>query len=319
MTNSITRRQALGLLAGTTLLPGTALADGLDGISGRAFGTDWQLIAPRDADLGAIAASITDLFSTIDGQFSPYRADSLVSQFNADTTRTAMQDTSIVRVTRAALDIARQSEGAFDPTVGPLVARWGFGPITQGGAPNWRGLTAGPKEVTKTGSDLTLDLCGIAKGWALDEAARIARDHGLRDFLFDIGGELLAQGVHPSGRDWRVAVEPETSDRLSPAILRLPSGSAVATSGIQAQSYRLQTKTYGHIIDPRSATPVQGRLRSVSVVAQDAMTADGWATALFAAGDEAGPEMADALGLAALFVFDGTKVRHSPAMAGFLT
>jgi thiamine biosynthesis lipoprotein len=326
MTTGMTRRQALGLIASAPLLSRAASAREagaedlahIGSLSGQAFGTGWQVTAAPGADLAEIASGIAGLFSGIDSRFSPYRPDSLISRFNAAPAGARLSDASLLRVTQAALEVAQRSEGAFDPTVGPLVARWGFGPITGGGAPNWRGLIADHRQVTKSGDELTLDLCGIAKGWALDEAARVARAHGVHDFLFDLGGELVAQGQHPSGRDWRVAVEPAAPGQPSPAILRLPSQSAVATSGITAQSYRLDRTTYGHIIDPRRAIPAQGRLRSVSVVAEDAMTADGWATALFAAGDTAGPEMARALGLAALFVFEGAETRHTPALAGFL-
>lgn len=318
MAKGITRRHALGLIAGASFLPRVAGAAGLDAISGQAFGTGWHLMASPEADLEIVAADIGALFSQIDGQFSPYRGDSLISRFNATQGDAVMRDKGLVRVTQAALDIAQQSEGTFDPTVGPLVARWGFGPITSGDTPNWRGITVGPEGVAKPRGALTLDLCGIAKGWALDEASHRTQAHGLKNFLFDLGGELVAHGTHPSGRDWHVAIEASSPSHPSPATLRLPSGKAVATSGINAQSYKLRTKIYGHIIDPSRGAPVQGRLRSVTVVARDAMSADGWATALFAAGDKNGPEMAHALGLAAVFVFEGMEISQTPAMAGFL-
>ncbi len=326
MTKGITRRHALGLIAGASILPHVAQAAGMEAISGQAFGTSWQLVASPEADFGlsskrsseAVGTEINTLFAKIDRQFSPYRGDSLISQFNATHDGAFLQDKDFELVTQKALHIAKQSEGFFDPTVGPLVARWGFGPITTGDTPDWRGITAGPKGIGKTSGALTLDLCGIAKGWALDEASRKLHPLGLEDFLFDLGGELVAFGTHPSGRDWRVAIESAAADRPSPAALRLPSGMAVATSGITAQSYKLRAMTYGHIIDPRRGAPVQGRLRSVSVISEDAATADGWATALFAAGDKFGPEMAQAMELAAVFVFADGETRHTRAMAGFL-
>ncbi|PRY83362.1 FAD:protein FMN transferase [Donghicola tyrosinivorans] len=326
MTKGITRRHALGLIAGASILPHVAQAAGMEAISGQAFGTSWQLVALPEADFGlsskrsseAVGTEINTLFAKIDRQFSPYRGDSLISQFNATHDGAFLQDKDFELVTQKALHIAKQSEGFFDPTVGPLVARWGFGPITTGDTPDWRGITAGPKGVGKTSGALTLDLCGIAKGWALDEGSRKLHALGLEDFLFDLGGELVAFGTHPSGRDWRVAIESAAADRPSPAALRLPSGMAVATSGITAQSYMLRAMTYGHIIDPRRGAQVQGRLRSVSVISEDAATADGWATALFAAGDKFGPEMAQAMELAAVFVFADGETRHTRAMAGFL-
>lgn len=326
MTKGITRRHALGLIAGASILPHVAQATGMEMISGRAFGTSWQLVASPKGDFGlssertleAIGTEINALFSKIDRQFSPYRGDSLISQFNTTRDGAVQQDKDFKLVTQKALHIATQSEGFFDPTVGPLVARWGFGPITTGDTPDWRGITVGPQGVGKTSGALTLDLCGIAKGWALDEASQRLLALGFEDFLFDLGGELVAFGTHPSGRDWRVAIEAAAADRPSPAALRLPSGMAVATSGINAQSYMLRAMTYGHIIDPSRGAPVQGRLQSVSVISEDATTADGWATALFAAGDKFGPEMAQAMGLAAVFAFADGETRHTRAMASFL-
>lgn len=326
MTKGITRRHALGLIAGASILPHVAQATGMEMILGRAFGTSWQLVASPEAYFAlssertseALGTEINTLFSKIDRQFSPYRGDSLISQFNTTPHGAFQQDKDFKLVTQKALHIAKQSEGFFDPTVGPLVARWGFGPITTGDTPDWRGITVGPQGVGKASGALTLDLCGIAKGWALDKASQMLHALGLEDFLFDLGGELVAFGTHPSGRDWRVAIESLAADHPSPAALRLPSGMAVATSGINAQSYMLKAMTYGHIIDPSRGAPVQGRLRSVSVISEDAATADGWATALFAAGEKNGPEMAQAMGLAAVFVFADGDTRHTRAMAGFL-
>jgi len=214
-------------------------------------------------------------------------------------------------VAQAAQALARDSDGAFDPTVGPLVARWGFGPIERGAAPDWRGVTVDAGRISKTQTDLTLDLCGIAKGRALDRAMELARDQGLRNLLLDLGGELRALGRHPQGRDWNVAVEHPMPGHSAPAILHLPESMAVATSGLGAQSYGLNGRLWGHIMDPATARPVEGQLRSVTVLAADAMTADGWATALFAAGDDAGPALARAQDIAALFLFDaGTTLRR---------
>lgn len=305
-----TRRRALGLIAAPFLLPRTSLAGGVETVSGSAFGTGWRIAAPAGSGVNRLAPRIEALFAGIDRLFSPWRPDSAISRFNAGSSGTRLSDPAITRVTAAALDIARRSQGAFDPTVGPLVARWGFGPIAEGSAPDWRALSWDAQGVRKARADLTLDLCGIAKGWALDRAAALARDEGIDDALLDLGGEFLALGRHPDGRDWQIAVEAPMPEQPVPAALRLPAGQAVATSGTRAQSYALGGRLYSHIIDPHTKAPTSGRLRSVTVVAPDAMTADGWATALFAAGDDAGPALARAQDIAALFLIeDGSALR----------
>ncbi|NNF92712.1 MAG: FAD:protein FMN transferase [Boseongicola sp.] len=310
------RRTALGLIGAALVLPRAGFAGGVDTLSGAAFGTHWRIAGASGGGLGHLAPAIESLFAGINRQFSPWRPDSAISLFNAAPSGARAADPALIEVTAAALEIARLSGGAFDPTVGPLVARWGFGPIERGGAPEWRGLSAGPEGLSKTRADLTLDLCGIAKGWALDRASRLARDAGLDVLLLDLGGEFIAFGQHPDGRDWRIAVESPLDAHPAPAALRLPSGIAVATSGVRAQSYVLNGRIYSHIIDPETRAPAAGRLRSVTVAAENAMTADGWATALCAAGDVAGPDLAAAQGIAALFLFedDGTlrQVRTGP-------
>lgn len=309
--HGLSRRSALGLIGGALAWPRTASAGAVEALSGGAFGTGWRFASAPGRGLAALAPGVDDLFAGIDAQFSPWRADSALSRFNAGPAGAQDVAPRLSQVTGAALEIARRSEGAFDPTVGPLVARWGFGPIARGGAPDWRSLAVGPTWLTKARDDLTLDLCGIAKGWALDRAADLARGAGFDDMLLDLGGEFVALGQHPEGRDWRVAVEAPLPGQPTPAVLRLPGGAAVATSGMTAQSYDLNGRRYGHIIDPRSRAPAGGALLSVSVVAPDAMTADGWATALFAAGAEAGPDLARRNDLAALFLSeDDGKLRQ---------
>jgi len=277
---------------------------------GYAFGTTWRIVGAAGLGLDRLKPTLDALFADIDAEMSPWRSDSAISRFNVSVNG-GEAGAEMIRVTGAALQLAKDSEGAFDPTVGPLVARFGFGPIERGGAPDWRGLSVETGHIMKARDDLTLDLCGIAKGRALDQATGLARSLGFDDLLLDLGGELSALGRHPAGRDWQVAAEHPLTGHMAAAILHLPQGMAVATSGIGAQSYTLGDRVWGHIMDPATTSPAQGRLRSVSVLAADAMTADGWATALFAAGDENGPALARMRGLAALFLFDdGSALRR---------
>ncbi|WP_377506960.1 FAD:protein FMN transferase [Octadecabacter sp. R77987] len=303
-----TRRAALGMIGAAVVLPRMAGAT-TGGIAGAAFGTTWQISGALAADLEGLRPQIDALFAAIDAQMSPWRADSALSRFNAMEAGALAVDPETLHVTRAALALADASNGAFDPTVGPLVARWGFGPIAGGATPDWRGLQVGGASIGKTRDDLTLDLCGIAKGRALDGAVDLARRAGFDNLLFDLGGELRALGQHPSGRDWQVAVQHPRPAHAPAATLRLKQGQAVATSGLRTQSFVLNGHTYGHIIDPAAQAPADAGLLSVTVLADDAMTADGWATALFAAGATGGPDLARANSISALFlVQDGSAM-----------
>jgi thiamine biosynthesis lipoprotein len=305
MTNSTlrpTRRNALGLIGATFVLPQISQAAATRSIQGAAFGTTWQLVASHHDDLESLRADIDALFATIDQQMSPWRSDSDISQFNTMGAGWHRADAEMILVTTAALDLAKVSHGAFDPTVGPLVAQWGFGPIEGGLEPDWRGLSLGYSSIGKARGDLSLDLCGIAKGRALDLAVDLVKARGVDNFLFDLGGELKAFGQHPSGRSFQVAVQHIVAGQPAPATLRLADGLAVATSGLRTQSYELANNTYGHIIDPRMRLPANDHLFSVTVLGRDAMIADGWATALFAAGLSGGPDLAQSNNIDALFL-----------------
>lgn len=305
-----TRRTFLAGLTASLAAPAVVRASGLQHASGHAFGTSWGISSNDPLAVEALHPAITALFDEIDTDMSPWRTDSTISKFNSDPAGVNVSP-EMSGVTQAALDLAALSEGAFDPTVGPLVARWGFGPIKEGALPDWRGVSLAQGRLSKSDPDLTLDLCGIAKGRALDRAADLARKLGLGSALIDLGGELRAVGQHPEGRDWRVAIENPLSEQPTGLVLNLPAGSSVATSGVGVHGYGRNGQVWGHIMDPATAKPVTGNLRSVTVMAPEAMHADGWATALFAAGDDSGPEIAKAQDIAAVFLFDtGTGLRR---------
>lgn len=296
------RRRFIALSGGIALWPGFSLAGATTEMQGSAFGTRWALTCSEGPVFEDLRAEIAALFDEIDRQMSPWRSDSTISRFNASPAGAYPVEKEIFEVSRAAVHLSSESGGCFDPTVGPLVAKWGFGPVVGDPVPDWNGLSVEGGLLAKKSDGLTLDLCGIAKGWALDRACDLVRSAGAEQAIFDLGGELAAIGAHPSGRDWQVAIEDaRTSDGIA-AVLRLPAGHSIATSGVSAQSYGVGARTYGHIIDPRDRQPADGELWSVSVISGTAMDADGWATALFAAGAEEGPALASAKGIDAVFL-----------------
>ena len=271
-------------------------------IAGRAFGTDWRVNLPAGGDDPVLRRELDRLLAGIDAEMSPWRSDSRLSAVNRAIAGPQPISAEFAHVTQAALNLADVTKGAFDPTVGPAVSRWGFGPIDTQAATGWRGMTLEGDRVTKTDARLTLDLCGIAKGRALDRMGALLADMGHADFLVDLGGELLARGRHPSGRVWRVGIEDPRPGRSGLAGTIALRDRTIATSGIKANGYQSGTRRYSHIIDPMTMSPIQGALASVSVLSRDAMTADGWATALMAAGDS-GPDLARRHRIDALFLF----------------
>jgi FAD:protein FMN transferase len=277
-------------------------APAVETFTGTAFGTGWRIRLPGGTETSALRADVTTVLDEVDRQMSPYRSDSDLSRLNTAAAGRCAAPAEMLDVTRAALDLAAASDGRFDPTVGPLVARWGFGPIAGDPQADWTGLTLEPGAIVKDHARLTLDLCGIAKGYALDRLAHRARAAGHDAFLIDLGGELIARGQHPSGRPWHVGIEDPRRDVEGLAEVLGLTDQAVATSGDRENGYTLGDRRYSHIIAPDTGQPVAGPIASVSVIAASAMEADGWATALMAAGSTAGPELARRNGLAALFL-----------------
>lgn len=310
------RRQLLGGLGAAGLgLAAPALAGSGRGtgsaetehLLGGAFGSYWRVVLAAGHDTAPIREDIAAVVAAYDAALSPYRDDSEISRFNATDSADWLPVSDLfAEVMGAALDAARRTGGAFDPTVGPIVGRFGFGPIT-GARGSLDSVAAGDGAAKKAGP-CTLDFCGIAKGRALDEIAARLTARGVGGCLIELGGEVMVTGWHPAQRRWRVAVE--APGRGTPLQALELTNKAVATSGAWPQSYQVADKRYGHIVDPRTEMPVTGDLGSVSVIADTAMEADALATALYARGTDGALDLAETLGLdTLLLVADGPDWR----------
>ena len=211
--------------------------------------------------------------------------------------------------------VARDSGGAFDPTVGGLVDAWGFGPEASERMPDEAELAAlrahvgtaklrldaNARTATKTDAALRLDLSAIAKGYAADAVAEALVGAGLHAVMVEVGGEVATRGQRAPGRPWRIGIErPDGSGALWRTV-RLEDR-AMATSGNYRNFRRVDGHVFGHTIDPRTGRPVEHRTASVSVIAERGVLADAWATALMVMGAEEGSAWADARGIAALFI-----------------
>lgn len=306
-----------GLLAGTAGLLGMALASPVwarigdaQAVESRAFGTYWLLRLAGEVDPVPVTAAIEAVVARIDAAMSPYRADSEISRFNRLEGGELAASPALCAVAGEGLRLARLSAGAFDPTVGPLVHRYGFGPI-EGGRARFEELSVGAASIGKSRAGVTMDLCGIAKGYALDQMIDAVVGLGVTDAMIELGGEVRAIGRHPTGRAWQVAVEDPRVGSTGLLHVLDPAGWALATSGDRAQSYGLGSKRYGHIIDPRRDGPARGDIASVTVLAPTAMEADGLATALAVLGPEAGVALCERLGRPALFALhEGEGLRQ---------
>lgn len=308
-------------------------------LGGHTMGTTWQvkLVVARARDLHPLHTGIQAQLDAIVAQMSTWEADSDISRFNRAAPRSTQPLPALfTQVLDAALDIAARSGGAFDPTIGPLVALWGFGAHAHAqripdpaalaatrARCGWQRLHWRDGSLQQAGA-VELDLSAIAKGFAVDQVSRWLRQQEVRSALVEVGGELHGYGRKPDGQPWRVLVEAgpdeDNGNRLPPRVLALDD-QAVATSGDRWHHFEQEGTQFSHTLDPRSGAPVSRAAAAVTVVAREAMHADGWATALTVMGVEHGLAFAAAQGLAARFVsrgVHGVEERMSPAFARLL-
>jgi len=266
----------------------------------------------------AIARVIEERLDGVDRAMSTYRPDSELSRFNRHAANEPFPvSAETLEVFRVAREVSELSGGAFDVTVGPLVAAWGFGATDRAPAPPSEAelaalrprvgfarvaIDASAGTLTKSRADVVCDLSAIAKGYAVDRVAAGLRDLGYGDFLVEVGGEVRASGFRRDGAAWRVAIEqPDSMPRAVHAVVPLHD-MALATSGDYRNFYEVDGRRISHTIDPRTAQPIAHALASVSVLHRDAVHADALATALNVLGPEAGRALAEREGLAAYFM-----------------
>lgn len=295
-------------------------------LSGETMGTNWSAAwyAPLGVTETTIRLSFERLFDTLIASMSTWEPASLISRYNrlAPGGRITI-DPHFARVMEMSLEIARLSGGAFDPCFGGEVLRRGFG--AQGiadaeaaesfGSAVWDRIFPEPGTLFQPGG-VALDLSAIAKGYAVDAMAAELESHGVVQYLVEIGGEFVGRGVKPDGMPWWVDIENPYPDG-APWRLVL-CAAALATSGDYRQSRLEAGRRVSHIIPAPDRACGGGDLASVSVLHESCAVADGWATALFAAGDMAGLQIAEANGLAALFQYRDAPPRLSSRMQTLL-
>ena len=303
-------------------------------ISGTALGTTYHVTIVADQPApDDLAERIKAILEVVDQSMSTYKDDSEISLFNRLPINTAQQiSAEFSQVLAISRMIWQQSGGAFDPTVGPLVDLWGFGPVrthnlvptdeqieTAISAIGYQHVQLTDDRLSKT-QPLRLDLSAVAKGYAVDQIADMLEMLALPDYLVEVGGEMRLSGSNPKGQLWRVAVEQPS---LIPQVQQVieVADTAMATSGDYRNYFESDGVRYSHSIDPRTGRPVNHGLASVTVLAATCAEADAWATALTILGEEQGMLLAEQLSLAVYMlvkVDDSFKVISSTAFAPYL-
>lgn len=309
-------------------------------ISGGIFGTTYHInvVLPRDEErLQTLADGIESELKRVDMAMSTYKPDSELSRLNRKDDQSGWTPLSepLFEVIQRSVEIARLTDGAFDVTVGPLVNLWGFGPDARPddvpaperieamrAATGWEHLELDAEaRAIRSDRPQYIDLSGIAKGYGVDVVARYLESEGVSAYLVEIGGEVRVHGRKPDGAAWRLAVEkPSEQGREVNAIVALDS-QAMATSGDYRNYYESDGRRYSHTIDPETGRPITHRLASVTVIAEDCMTADALATAFDVLGQEKAMALATRNNIPAYFIVRGNdafEVRQTPAFSSYV-
>ena len=290
-------------------------------LAGSTMGTRYTavLYAASGFDSSAVTTDLQQAVDKVDQQMSTWKPDSELMRLNgADCGQWLAVSDELIWVLSSALLISKESEGAFEIGVGALVSACGFGP--QAPSLNLPGRQAGAGDVLEIDPDnsrvrkhapTTLDLNGIAKGFAVDQLARCLDRHAIESYLVGIDGEMRASGVKADSRDWCVALEKPIKGRREVLGSLELSNTSIATSGDYRHWRERDGVVFSHTMDPKTGAPLASDLASVSVLCTSCMYADAWATALLVQGLERGRLMAKAQGLSAIFVVrDGAELRE---------
>lgn len=265
--------------------------------SGRIYGTFYNLTYqhPEGKDL---QEEISKVLTDFDLSLSTFNDSSVISRINQNDA-SVQTDAHFEAMYRQAEKVSALTAGAFDITVAPLVNAWGFGfgNRDRSETPNvdsiltftgFHQLQLVDHRIVKSDSRVMLDASAIAKGQASDVVAAFLEAQGCKNYMVEIGGEIMCKGINPRGEHWQIGIDkpvddPAVEDRSLQTIVAI-SGVGLATSGNYRQFYYRDNKKYAHTINPRTGYPVDHNLLSATVVAPSCMQADAFATAFMVLG-----------------------------------
>lgn len=303
----VKKRKILSWLAITNLLFScNQPVEQREEFSGEAQGTTYSIIVTDDA-VHFTKDEIDSIFLTVDNALSTYVPTSVISQLNNADSSITIQDPSglFERCYSLSQHIYSLSEGAFDPSVFPLVEGWGFmsnmnSPLEQQQVDSIMQFVSFEKGKYHTidfiadsirydkKQGFKLDFNAIAQGLTVDVIKEFLLDRGQDNFYIEVGGEIYVHGVNAEGEKWRIGVDAPIENATSREIESIIhiSNKSIATSGNYRKFYEVDGKKYAHTLDPKTGFPVQHSLLSATVVAEDVASADAYATVFMVIGEE---------------------------------
>ena len=226
------------------------------------------------------------------------------------------------RVVERSLEAAALSGGAFDPTVGPLVTAWDIGGDNPRKPPQseidrllpligYDRVVLNEEQLTIELLDagMMLDLGGIAKGYAADEAAKVLLSHGVQKAIINLGGNVLTMGTRVDDTPWRIGIQNPDEERGGHVMIVGLEEKALVTSGPYERFLELDGVVYHHILDTKTGYPVLTEITSASIITSESFMADALSTAIYSLGLEKGKAMIEAMeGVEAVFMYDDNKL-----------
>lgn len=293
------------------------------------FGTTYHVTYQCDSDL---TQSIKAELLKVDASLSPFNKESVITAVNEN--KNVQLDDMFKEVFNLAMDISKDTDGAFDITVAPLVNAWGFG-FKNGSQPSshqvdsllqlvgYEKVSMVDGKVTKRDPRIMLDCSAIAKGYGTDRVARLLQSRGIQNYMVEIGGEVVTSGVNPDRVPWKIGVTKPTDDSLNighelQTVLNV-TDKAMATSGNYRNYYFKGGKKFAHTVDPKTGYPVQHSILSATVLSKSCAVADAYATSFMVMGfDKARQVLERHPELMAYFIYSNQKgdmdVWYSPSL-----
>lgn len=294
-------------------------------LTGATMGTRYHISIIQNEvklDKKALHYAIKQRLEQINQSMSTYRENSEISRFNHSRTANWFPiSDDFFQVMTQAITAYKDTQGAFDPSIYPLVYLWGFAKKIKFKPPSKRQiqtalnrtgfqhmkLRLSPPAIAKQKISLALDLSAIAKGYAVDVISELLLSKGLSNHLVEIGGEIQAHGTNSNQSAWKIAIEHpasvQTHTQVNTVIKSIHlNNQALATSGNYRNFYEYKGKQYAHTLDPKTGYPVQTHLVSITVLHPSSLWADAMATAMMVMGKEKALRFADQKKLAVFMV-----------------
>ncbi|MBL3522548.1 FAD:protein FMN transferase ApbE [Serratia plymuthica] len=310
-------------------------------LEGKTMGTFYSVKISGDVKISKplLQQQVDALLERANDDISTYRPASVLSRFNqSHSTDPQPIPRGMADIILTAQRIGRDTQGAMDITVGPLVNLWGFGPDKRAvKVPEQQQIEAAQKNIglqhlkllsdsrgewlQKDLPNMYVDLSTLGEGYGVDQLVKLMARNGITNYLVSVGGAVSSRGVNGQGKPWRVAIQKPTDRENAVQALVDLQGYGISTAGSYRNYFEQNGQRYSHVIDPVTGRPITHRLVSATVIASTALEADGWDTGLMVLGTEKALKLAEEKGLAVYLISktdDGFSAVMTPQFKAFL-